>query len=145
LNRDGIGHVIVNRGGSVDSAVNTVGPIQAQLLAVQAQAQSHVTASSSSSQLNQSSGNNLISDVNGLEDITNKIVITIMDYIKPILEPIQVSYSNEILVNQIYGISIMLFVLSILVIVLLIFFMLNILLFIYSDRIMNYFSNQFIR
>ena len=49
------------------------------------------------------------------------------------------------LANQIYGISIVLFLLSVVIIVLLIFFMINTIMFVYSDRIMNYFSNKYIR
>ena len=89
--------------------------------------------------------NNFISGDNGIEDITNKLFQNLMDYIKPFLEPVQVSYSNELLANQIYGLSIMLFILSVLIIVLLIFFIINIIIFIYSDRIMNYFSNKYIK
>jgi hypothetical protein len=89
--------------------------------------------------------NNFISGDNGLEDITNKLLNNLIEYIKPILEPVQVSYSNEVLANQIYGISIMLFVLSVLIIILLIFFIINIIIFIYSDKIMNYFINKYVR
>lgn len=89
--------------------------------------------------------NSFISGDNGLEDITNKLLNNLMDYIKPFLEPVQVSYSNDVLANQIYGLSIMLFILSVLIIVLLLFFIINIVIFTYSDRIMNYFSNKYIK
>jgi hypothetical protein len=70
---------------------------------------------------------------------------SLMIYIRPILEPVQVNYSNELLANQIYGISILLFVLSILIIVLLIFLLINIVVFTYSDKLINYFSNKYIK
>lgn len=86
-----------------------------------------------------------------LEDVTKKISFddldnwsenilnTGIDILKPILQPITVDYSNEILSKQIYGISIMLFILSVLIIVLLTAFMINILIIVYSDKLMNFF------
>src|SRR6266705_1078120 len=68
-----------------------------------------------------------------------------ISYLKKILELITVDYSNEILANQIYGISIILFILSILILVLLIAFMINILIFAYSDKLMNLFTNKYIK
>lgn len=138
VNSEGIPTVSVNRGGTVDQAIS-----QAQAQAVQAVGQA--ASQTPSQNLGSSMRNTFISGDNGLEDITNKILNNLMDYIKPFLEPVQVSYSNEVLANQIYGISIMLFILSVLIIVLLIFFIINIIIFIYSDRVMNYFSNKYIR
>lgn len=72
---------------------------------------------------------------------------------KPNLEPLQVSYSNDLLANQIYNynynLNIFLFILSILVIIfiLLMIFLVKFLVFIYSARIMTYFnfSNKYIK
>lgn len=47
--------------------------------------------------------------------------------------------------NQIYGISIMLFILSVLIIILLLAFMINIIILVYSDKIFNLFTNKYIR
>lgn len=87
--------------------------------------------------------NSLISDnVNGLsENITNSII----NYLKPILEPVSVNYSNEVLANQIYGVSILLFILSLMILILLLAFIINIFIFVYSDKIMNLFTNKYIR
>ena len=51
--------------------------------------------------------------------ISEKIINAIIDHIKPILEPVHVEYTNELLANQIYVISIILFILSIMIIILL--------------------------
>lgn len=59
--------------------------------------------------------NNLIGNNNDIESFSNSVVKNIMDYIKDIFEPVQVSYSNEILSNQIHDISILLFILTIMV------------------------------
>jgi hypothetical protein len=148
---DGSANVVVNSGSQVYQAVNAIAPNQAEVLS-QAQVQSQVdsqaqTCSAQARNLSNTTpgSHNFISGDNGLEDISNKIISTIMEYIKPILEPVQVTYSNEVLANQIYGISIFLFILSILIMILLVFFILNILVFIYSDKIMNYFSNKYIK
>lgn len=89
--------------------------------------------------------NNFISDGNGLDDFYNKIVAYIMNILKPILEPVKVSYSNELLATQLYGISILLFILSILIIIMLIGFIVNFLIYINSDRIIIYFNNKYIK
>nr|YP_009486043.1 hypothetical protein [Cantharellus appalachiensis]AWA82104.1 hypothetical protein [Cantharellus appalachiensis] len=81
-------------------------------------------------------------DINSFSETLLNSIIT---YLKPILEPITVDYSNEILANQIYGISIILFILSLLILVLLIAFMINILIFVYSDKLMNLFTNKYIK
>ena len=49
------------------------------------------------------------------------------------------------LAEQIYGLSIILFLLSIIIIILFIAFTLNALVLIYRDRIINYFTNKYIR
>jgi len=75
------------------------------------------------------------------ENILNS-VITIL---KPILEPISVDYSNEMLANQISGLSIILFILSIMILILLSAFIVNIIILVYSDKLMNFFTNKYIR
>lgn len=75
------------------------------------------------------------------ENILNS-VITIL---KPILEPISVDYSNEMLANQIYGLSIILFILSIMILISLSAFIVNIIILVYSDKLMNFFTNKYIR
>jgi len=72
------------------------------------------------------------------------IINNVMQYLRPILEPVKVSYSNELLANQLNDISIILFIMSIFIIILLIVFMFNILIYINSDKISNYFSNKLI-
>lgn len=82
---------------------------------------------------------------NGLDNWSDTLLNKVMEVLKPILEPVSVDYSNEVLATQIYGISIILFVLSIFIIILLIAFILNILILVYSDKLMNLFKNKYIR
>lgn len=102
---------------------------------------------SNSTGSNNTGVNKFISDdgINGIDEISNKIFSYIMDTLRPILEPVKVSYSNEILANQIYDISILLFVLSVLIMILFIAFIINMTVLIYSDRLLNYFTNRYIR
>lgn len=70
---------------------------------------------------------------------------TLITYLKPILEPVSVNYPNDILANQLYGLSILLYILSLLIIRLLLALILNIFIFSYSDKLMSVFSNKYIR
>lgn len=74
----------------------------------------------------------------------NQILDSVVGYLKPILEPVSVGYSNELLANQIYGISILLFIMSILIIILLLAFIINITILVYSDKLMSLFTNKYI-
>lgn len=81
-------------------------------------------------------------------DFLNSIGISIngfFDKFKYILEPVQVDYSNSILANQIYDLSILLFILSILIIGLITVLISNLIIYINMDRIRNFFNNKFIR
>ena len=84
--------------------------------------------------------NNFISD-----GLSNDIVTYIITILKPILVPVKVSYSNELLATQLYGISILLFILCILIIIMLIVFIVNLLIYLNSDKIINYFNNKYIK
>lgn len=94
---------------------------------------------------NSTLNNKFISDGNGMDDLANKIISYIMDILRPILEPVKVNYSNELLANQLNDVSILLFILSIFLFILLLAFMLNILIYINSLRIINYFTNKYIK
>lgn len=80
-----------------------------------------------------------------IDDWSESIMNKAIEILSPVLQPVSVSYSNELVAKQIYVISIALFILSVLIIILLIAFMLNITIFIFSDKLMNYFTNKYIR
>ena len=67
---------------------------------------------------------------------------TLINYFKELIEPVPVDYSTEILSNQIYGISIILFILSIMIFILLVSFILNIIIYVYSENLINFFTNK---
>jgi len=78
-------------------------------------------------------------------DFSDKLLNNIVGLLKPVLSPVQVDYSNALLADQIYGIGIILFILSVSILILLLSFMINIIIFIYSDKLMNFFTNKYIR
>jgi hypothetical protein len=49
--------------------------------------------------------NNLLIDSNSLDELSNKIINSILDYLSPILTPVKVGYSNELLADQLNYIS----------------------------------------
>jgi len=81
----------------------------------------------------------------GIDGISNDIVTYIITILKPILVPVKVSYSNELLATQLYGISILLFILCLLIIIMLIVFIINLLIYLNTDKIINYFNNKYIK
>jgi hypothetical protein len=89
--------------------------------------------------------NIVVKNFNGMDDLSNDLVKYIVDLLRPVLEPVHVNYPNELLATQIHGISILLFILSVLIIILLVAFIINILVWLYSDRLMNLFTNKYIR
>ena len=75
----------------------------------------------------------------------NNIFYGIFNELKNILEPVSVNYSNEVLANQIYDLSILLFILSLIIVFLIIVLLLNIILYINMDKIIEMFNNKFIK
>jgi len=87
---------------------------------------------------------NKVNDVSANLLPENQILDTVVSYFKPILEPVSVEYTNELLANQIYSISILLFIMSIMIIILLLAFIINITILVYSDKLMSLFTNKYI-
>nr|AYE93333.1 hypothetical protein C0992_000018 [Termitomyces sp.]AYE93334.1 hypothetical protein C0992_000019 [Termitomyces sp.] len=89
--------------------------------------------------------NNKFLPDNNFSEFKEELLNNILEVIKPVLEPVTVDYSNEILANQIYVISVLSFILCIMIVLLIIGLLINIILFVYSDRIKEMFTNKFIR
>ena len=81
----------------------------------------------------------------GLDDWSEQLLYKSIEFLKPVLEPVSVDYSNNILAEQIHGISILLFVMSVFIFVLIISLLWNILVLVYSEKLLNYFTNKYIR
>ena len=71
---------------------------------------------STTSKLVEATSKPFISGGHSLGDFTQELLNGVFDKIKFILEPVQVNYSNEVLANQIYDLSILLFVLSLIIV-----------------------------
>lgn len=89
--------------------------------------------------------NKFLPDVSGLEELTDKLLHSTMEFFRPILAPVKVDFSNEILANQIYDLSILLFILSIIIYIILISLIVNVVILINSDKLINYFTNKYIK
>lgn len=76
--------------------------------------------------------------------ISDKFLDNLIIPLKNILEPVYVSYPNELLADQIQGISIVLFIMCLSVLMLFVILMFNILILIFADKIQNYFTNKYI-
>lgn len=87
----------------------------------------------------------LLNDGNNLSDIVNIYLKTLFGYFKNVLAPIQVDYSNEILANQILDIGFLMFFIAILITGLIIVLLFNIFILINMDRILNFFTNKYIK
>ena len=81
----------------------------------------------------------------GIEEYINSFLKYVMNILEPILEPISVNYSNEILATQIHHLGIILFVLSILISILILGLLINVLIVINGDKIINFFTNKYIK
>lgn len=90
--------------------------------------------------------NNFLPDSigNTLEELSERIFSQILQYFSSYLEPIQVSYSQDLLAAQIYHLGIVLFIITVLLSILIIAFIVNLIIYIYSDKISSYFKNKYI-
>jgi hypothetical protein len=103
------------------------------------------TATEVSTKLDGGTLSKFVPDGDGTEELANKLMGSIVNILKPILEPVQVSYSNVELANQIQDIGIILFILIILIMFLIVALLINIFVLIFSDKIINYFNNKYIK
>ena len=79
-----------------------------------------------------------------IDSYVNDLFNGLVETFGHILKPVSVNYSNEILSNQLYNISIILFILSIALLILLTAFVVNIITYIYSEKLLRYFTNKYI-
>ena len=100
---------------------------------------------STTSKLVEATSKSFISGGHSLGDFTQELLNGVFDKIKFILEPVQVNYSNEVLANQIYDLSILLFVLSLIIVGLIIVLLFNLFMYINMDKIIQFFNNKYIK
>jgi len=79
-----------------------------------------------------------------LAQISDSILTKIVNYLSYIFEPVQHSFTIDIMSNHIQNISILLFILTAIIFIFFISFLFNVTLFIFSNRLMSYFTNKYI-
>lgn len=90
------------------------------------------------------SGNNTFfnwSNPNGGSGISSS---TIIDPLVSILKPVSVDYSNVLLAEQIYGLAIFMFILTVAIVMLFIVFLFNAIILLYREKLLNYFTNKYL-
>lgn len=79
-----------------------------------------------------------------LAKISDSILRKIVNYLSYILEPVQHSFTIDIMSNHIQNISILLFILTGIIFIFFISLLFNVTLFIFSDRLLSYFTNKYV-
>ena len=79
-----------------------------------------------------------------LAGICDSVLSKTVNYLNYIFEPVQHSFTIDVMSNHIQNISILLFILTAIIILFFISFLFNITLFYFSDRLIRYFTNKYI-
>jgi hypothetical protein len=79
-----------------------------------------------------------------LAKISSNVISKIVNYLNYVFEPVQHTFTNEIMSTHLQNISLLLFILTALILRFFISFLFNLTLFIFSDRLINYFKNKYI-
>lgn len=79
-----------------------------------------------------------------LEKISESIFNKVVEYLDNIFELIQLSFSNDVLYNQIHNLSILLWILIVFLSIFFFSLLVNIVLYIFSERLAKYFKNRYI-
>lgn len=75
---------------------------------------------------------------------SESIVNQMAEYLDNIFEPVQLSFSNEVLSHQIKNLSIYLWILTVCLSIFFLSLLFNIALFVFSDKLSKYFTNKYI-
>jgi len=79
-----------------------------------------------------------------LAKISSNVISKIVNSLNYVFEPVQHPFTNEIMSIHIQNISLFLFILTALILIFFISFLFNLTLFIFNDRLINYFKNKYI-
>jgi hypothetical protein len=102
------------------------------------------TPSTPSPSSNHDSLNKFLPEDGEIKEMFSNFFNKTVETFRPLLQEVEVNYSNELLADQIHNISIILFILSVILILLFFVFIFNILLLLSTDKIINYFNNRYI-
>jgi hypothetical protein len=79
-----------------------------------------------------------------LGEIFESIMNKIADYLDYIFQPVSLNFSNEVMSNQIHNLSILLWIITICLLVFFISLLINITLYIFSEKLLKYFKNKYL-
>jgi hypothetical protein len=79
-----------------------------------------------------------------LAEIFDSVLSKLVNYLNYVFEPVQHTFTIDVMSNHIQNISILLFILTALILIFFISFLFNMTLFLFSDRLMRYFTNKYI-
>jgi hypothetical protein len=79
-----------------------------------------------------------------LVKIYESVTIKIMNYLYYIFEPVQHDFTIDVMSNHVQNISILLFILTVILFIFFISLLINVTLFIFSDRLLGFFKNKYI-
>jgi hypothetical protein len=76
--------------------------------------------------------------------IYDSVISKIVNYLNYVFEPVQHTFTIEVMSNHIQNISLLLFILTAILLIFFISLLFNITLFLFSERLMSYFTNKYI-
>lgn len=79
-----------------------------------------------------------------LAQISDSVLSKILNYLNYMFEPVQHTFTIDVMSNHIQNLSLLLFILTAIILIFFISFLFNVTLFIFSDRLMSYFTNKYI-
>ena len=110
---------------------------------------SSTTLGSGDSSANVSSGtDDIAKSVIGIDidlaKIWDSVLSKIVNYLNYLFEPVQHSFTIDVMSSHVQNLSVLLFILAALILFFFLSFLFNITLFIFSSKLLNYFSNKYI-
>ena len=75
---------------------------------------------------------------------SDTIISKIVNYLNYIFEPVQPNFTIDVMSNHVQNLSILLFILTIIILIFFLSFLINMTLFVFSSRLLKYFTNKYI-
>jgi len=79
-----------------------------------------------------------------LAKIYDSVLSKLVNYLNYIFEPVQHTFTIDVMSNHIQNLSLLLFILTVIILIFFISLLFNATLFIFSDRLLSYFTNKYI-
>jgi hypothetical protein len=79
-----------------------------------------------------------------LEKYFEGVIFKIFKYLNYIFEPVQHSFTNDVMSNHVQNLSLIMFILTVLIVIFFISLLFNLTLYLFSDKLLSYFTNKYI-